>query len=379
MIRRAAPLLAILVLAGAAAPPGPDDDPAPEAPLGPVADVVTPPAAVVRAPGAFSWFALPVLFWLPETRVGFGAAGGLHFHLDGAPRTSSVFLVGAYTANDQGSADVAADVYLRDGTLLAGRVRLVHFPDAFYGLGPRSATAAREPYTRRFAEAVVAAELPIVPRRLRAGIRLDVRGEEILDVQPGGLLASGAVEGADGFTAVGVGGTVTWDTRDRPLYPGRGSFLQAWFLEYPEALGRHREFARGNLEGRLFLPLGAERVLGLAAFVEQAFGDAPFTLLPKLGSTRFLRGWREGRFRDHLGWAAQAELRVPLWRRVSGVVFGAAGEVARDLGALRADAIRVAGGAGLRYRLTPEGANIRLDVAQSAAGPEVYVLVLDAF
>jgi outer membrane protein assembly factor BamA len=206
-----------------------------------------------------------------------------------------------------------------------------------------------------------------------------LRVEEVLDLEPGGQLASGTIEGADGFTAVGVGGSVTWDTRDRPLFPGRGAFVQAWYLDYPEALGRHGQFSRANLEGRIFLPLGKERVLGAAAFLDEAFGDVPFTILPKLGSTRFLRGWREGRFRDKAAWAAQAELRVPLVDRVYGTTFGALGAVAPDAASFRADSIIVAGGVGLRYRLTPEGANIRLDVALSEAGPQLYVLVLEAF
>jgi hypothetical protein len=120
-------------------------------------------------------------------------------------------------------------------------------------------------------------------------------------------------------------------------------------------------------------------VLAAAAYVEQAFGDVPFTLLPKLGSTGYLRGWREGRFRDHLATATQVELRVPLPDRFGAVVFASAGEVARDAGALRADTLRFSGGAGLRFRLTPEGTNIRLDVAESSAGAEVYLLLLEAF
>ncbi len=345
---------------------------------------IPPDATATRAvgealPPAVSWFALPVLFWLPETRLGYGATGGIHFHLAGAPRASSIFVVGAYTLNHQGSADVAADLNLRNGVVLSGRFRAVLFPDVFYGFGPESSTDAREPFTRLWTQAVMTAELPVVTRKLHAGLRLDLRGEDIRDIQPGGLLASGTVEGTNGFTAVGVGGSVTWDTRDRPLYPGQGSFVQAWYLEYPEELGRHREFSIANVEGRIFLPLGGERVLGAAAFAEEAFGDVPFTLMPKLGSTRFLRGWREGRFRDRLAWAAQAELRLPLWDRLSGTAFGAFGDVAPGLGALRADTLKVAGGVGLRFRLTPEGANVRLDLAESAAGPELYVLILDAF
>jgi hypothetical protein len=374
MSRRCALLLLAVALTGAA-----PDVRDPEAPVDPVAEAAAERAARESREGATSWFALPVLFWLPETRLGYGATGGLHFHLRGAPRTSSVFLVGAYTLNEQGSADVAWDVYLKRGTLLSGRVRLVHFPDAFYGLGPKSSTDAREPFTRRYAQAIGSGELPIVPGKLRGGLRLDLRAEEIEDVRADGLLGSGAVTGADGFRAIGIGGSVTWDTRDRPLFPRYGSFLQAWLLHYPESIGRHREFSAANVEGRIFLPLGHERVLGAAAFVEDTFGDPPFTMLPKLGSTRFLRGWREGRFRDRLAWAGQTELRVPVTGPFVATAFGAMGDVAPDLESLRLDTLKVAGGVGLRYRLTPEGANIRLDVAQSRAGTEIYVLVLDAF
>jgi hypothetical protein len=385
---RCAGLLTALLLAGAA-PPGParaaalpenlaETAPRSAPPQSP-GSAVPPPTAEGAAPQGFSWFALPVVFWMPETRVGFAAAGGLHFHLEGARRASSLFAVGAYTLERQYSGDLAADLTLRGGTVLTGRVRAVHFPDAFYGLGPRSSTSAREQYTRRWAQGMFAAEVTEPSERFRIGPRLDLRGEVITERQPGGALATGQVEGASGFTAVGLGGSAAFDTRDLPLAPTSGSLVELWYLHYPEELGHHLEFAVVSLEGRIFRRAFGRTVLAAAAYVEQAFGDVPFTLLPKLGSTGYLRGWREGRFRDHLATAAQVELRVPLPDRFGAVVFASAGEVARDLGALRADTLRLAGGAGLRFRLTPEGTNIRLDVAESAAGPEVYVLLLEAF
>jgi hypothetical protein len=376
VFRRTATVLAALALAGAASP---RERPTADAPVDHAAEAAPAPVPPAVKPGEASWFALPVLFWLPETRLGYGATGGLHFHLRGAERASSVFVVGAYTLNQQGTADVSADVNLRRGTVLSTRLRAIHFPDAFYGLGPDSPVSARETYTRRALQAIFSAELPVVTRGLRAGFRVDLRGEETRDLQPGGALASGAVPGADGFRALGMGGSVTWDTRDRPLFPRRGSFAQAWFLQYPESLGDQPEFSIRNVEGRVFLPLGKERVLGAAAFIEEASGAVPFTLLPKLGSTRFLRGWREGRFRDRVAWAAQSELRVPIAGRFVGTAFGAFGDVAPGLGDLRLDSLKVAGGLGVRYRLTREGANIRVDGAISPAGPELYVLVLDAF
>lgn len=387
----ASPLVASLAALGltlAAAPPARPTPPA-LADTRPVAPAATPEsparpateaAAEARHEGG-TWFALPVLFWLPETRLGLGATGGLHFAREGAPRPSSVFLAAVYTLEKQGSLDVAWDVYGGSGALLAGRTRIVHFPDVFYGIGPDTRSGDRERFTRRFAEGVVSFEVPVpaVPA-LRLGPRLDLRAEEIRDRTPGGALDAGVIEGWNGYSAISVGGGVTWDTRDGTFWPRRGTLAQAWYVFAPDVVGDHATFGRGVLELRHFLPLGRRGVvLGLHGQAEGVHGDPPFTLLPKLGSTRFLRGIREGRYRDRFLWATQAELRVPIRGRFSATAFGAIGDVSPDLGRFEAEHVKVAGGAGLRIRLTDQGANIRIDGAVSRFGPELYVLVLEAF
>jgi hypothetical protein len=373
--RRALPALAALLLTGAAS--SYPEAPPPETPGGPAAEAAAAHAADEHPDR--SWFALPMIFWMPETKLGLAATAGVHFRLDGAASGSNAFLVAGYTMEGQGSVDVSNDLHLRRGALVSTRFRAVHYPDSYYGIGPDTTLGAREELTRRFVELNVTTELPILGPRLRAGPRVHGRVEEILEEAPGGEIAAGAVDGAEGFKAVGFGLNVTWDSRDRPLWPTRGSFAQASYLYYPAGLGRNSGFGRGGLEGRLFLPLGGDRVLGVAAMLEQTHGDTPFSLLSKLGSTRYLRGIREGRYRDAVAWAAQAELRVPLAERVSAAAFGAFGDVGPDLASLRADTLKVAGGAGLRFRLTDQDANIRLDVAASDAGAEVYVLLLEAF
>lgn len=369
------PGLPPLRLDGAAAPSMPTTPaPTPEAPAHPAAE------AAAAATHHDSWFALPVLFWLPETKLGYGATGGLHFQLRDAERPSSVFGAAVYTLQRQGSLDVAGDLYLPGGALVSGRLRAIDFPDEFYGLGPDTRTSQREKFTRREVEAVVTAELPVPGvHGLRAGPRLDLRAEDIRGVQAGGALASGDVVGARGFSAVSAGASVTWDTRDNAFWTRRGSLAQAWYVYAPKGLGHHDPFGRGVLELRHFLPLGGGRVLGLQGYVEGAHGATPFTLLPKLGSTRFLRGIREGRYRDQLDWATQAELRVPLRGRLSAATFLSIGDVAHSFRDLTLASPKVAGGAGLRFRLTDAGANIRVDGAFSGAGPELYVLVLEAF
>jgi hypothetical protein len=336
-------------------------------------------AVVPPPPHQNRWFLLPVLFYLPETRLGLGATTGIHLDVKDAPRPASVFAAAVYTVENQGTLDLAGDVTLPAGTYLNARARALYYPDQYYGIGPDTPSSAREDFTRESLELVATGEQPLPGvRALRAGARLDLRAESISDKQPGGELAQGTVTGSNGFSALSVGPSLTWDTRDNVFWSRSGTLAQLWYVYAPPGIGRHEAFGRGVLEVRHFFPLPHDRALGVDAYTERADGDPPFTLLPKLGSTRYMRGIREGRYRDRVDWAFQSELRTPVWRRVSAVAFGSVGDVASSYGALTLDTLKVAGGVGLRYRLTDQGANLRLDLAASQFGLQLYVLVLEA-
>jgi hypothetical protein len=368
VFRRTSTILAALALAGAASA---GERPSAERPVDRVTEAALSRRGAAREPSP----ALPVLFWLPETRLGYGATGGLHFHLRRAERASSVFVVSAYTLNQQGTADVSADVNLPRGTVLATRLRAIHFPDAFYGVGPDSQVSAKETYTRRALQAIFPPRSPVAarpPRRVPR--RRTRRGDE--RPAPGRpprvrRRPRANVPRADGrHHHVG--------TRATGRCPRRGTFAQAWFLQYLQSLGDQPSSLDPERGGAAGSAARKERVLGTAAFIEEASGTVPFTVLPR-PDRRGSCGAGGGRFRDHVAWAAQSELRVPVAGRWVGAAFGALGDVAPGLGDLRLDSLKVAGGVGLRYRLTREGANIRFDFAVSPAGPELYVLVLDAF
>jgi hypothetical protein len=364
--------------AAAAATGEEEEEAAPPAP-GPVPVPFVPPPSRPKAKKPRQWFALPVLSYLPETGLGGGASAGLHLHVEGAPRPTSFFATAIYTTEKQGLLDLAADSTLPGGTVAGARARALHYPDRFYGLGPSTQSSNMEHFTRRSIELVASVEIPVPgARAVRVGPRVDLRAEEITDRDPGGRLASGSVVGADGSSSAAAGLSATWDTRDSPFWPSHGSLVQAWWVYAPAATSRTGSFDRGVLELRKFLPLGGGHVLGLHAYGERASPDTPFTLLPRLGNTRFLRGIREGRYRDHVVWAVQSELRSPLAWRISGAAFLAAGDVAHELDKVRLDRPKVAGGAGLRFRLTDQGANIRVDLAASKFGVKLQLLVLEA-
>lgn len=71
---------------------------------------------------------------------------------------------------------------------------------------------------------------------------------------------------------------------------------------------------------------------------------------------------------------------MPLFWRLGGVLFAAAGQVAPSLAVLDLSSPKLAGGTGLRVLLNrSQGLNLRLDIAVSAEGPAFYVRAMEAF
>lgn len=251
----------------------------------------------------------------------------------------------------------------RDGNRqrLYADIALHEYPDVFYGLGPGTNETREEDFTSRYVDATLQAEQRVGPG-LRIGIRGRVREETITDVEPDGRLSNAGVPGAEDGTTLGLGLLVTRDTRDRLFYPRRGRYVTVYVVPHFGVLGGNFDFTRAVVDARYYVPV-ENHVIGLQGYVEAVSGTAPFTILPRLGGPRQLRGYREGRFRDDAFAAVQSEWRFPIWGRFKGAVFVGTSTVAPRLAAFGADGVEVAGGAGLRYQLNAEGTHLRLDYA----------------
>jgi hypothetical protein len=110
-------------------------------------------------------------------------------------------------------------------------------------------------------------------------------------------------------------------------------------------------------------------------------GDAPFYGLCALGSARFtLRGYTQGRYRDHYSTVVQAELRGHTEGRFGAAIFGGFGQVAPAASDVLDAEMLLAGGAGLRYQLTRKyPMHMRLDYAWGRDGGLLYFSVGEAF
>jgi outer membrane protein assembly factor BamA len=305
--------------------------------------------------------------------AGYYAGGGL------GARPTSVLSSLTVTAHRQIIAEALPELYFDGGRLwLNGKLRVMRYPNVFYGIGNGTTADMEEGFTSRS----LALELQAQRKVARAswiGARTQPQSEDIIDLEAGRLLAAGGVAGAEGGTAAGLGVVATRDTRDRTIAPRKGVLAEARWTGFAPLLGSDFRYGLASMNARGYTPLGPG-VLAVRAHAEAAHGAAPFTLLPKLGGSRLLRGYREGRFRDDLLGVVEAEYRFPIAWRFGGVVFGGVGDVAssfHDLPAL--DGVERAIGAGLRFRVNQAGVNIRLDWARGREEGGLYLGLGETF
>lgn len=109
--------------------------------------------------------------------------------------------------------------------------------------------------------------------------------------------------------------------------------------------------------------LARDLVLAHSVSGGQTFGEPTWLNQFRLGGTDRLRGYYYGRFRGSAYYLEQTELRFPIYKLFSGVVFGEFGEVtAREKD--KFNRAHVGYGGGLRIGLPPDNvAKIRIDYA----------------
>jgi hypothetical protein len=172
-----------------------------------------------------------------------------------------------------------------------------------------------------------------------------------------------------------------YDTRDNDYWPSRGSLAELKARFFSTATGESGSFQRYQVAWSWYNGLrGSDLVLATNINACAAPGDAPFYGLCMLGSGRYnMRGYTQGRYRDHVGSVVQAELRGHKGR-AGAVVFAGLGQVAANGGDIFDAPMLPAGGLGLRYQLTKRyPMHMRLDYAWGRDGGLLYFSVGEAF
>ncbi|MDH5196646.1 MAG: BamA/TamA family outer membrane protein [Gemmatimonadota bacterium] len=324
----------------------------------------TPPDSALDQDGS-TIVPLPILFYQPETKFGFGLLGTYYFRPGATPRSVPPSEIGGfaiYTTRKQIVTAVSTRLYLSGGALrLAGGLSATKFPTTFWGIGNATPDSAEEDYTP-LTFAILGEVLREVAHGWFVGGRVQVAHRTLREVSDTGQLVTGTVPGSEDGRIIEATLLLTRDVRDNTIYPTAGQYHQVGLLGAATALGSDFGYAGVRVDFRGYLSPGKRHVLALRAYGDIRSGTPPFDLLPQLGGDVLLRGYYQGRFRDLVLVALQAEYRLPVIWRIGLVGFAETGRVAPRLGDLGFDGLKTSVGGGLRFLLAPkEGVNIRAD------------------
>lgn len=325
----------------------------------------------------------PLLFYFPETRLGFGAALVYNYYPGKikSSRPSQWQLGAAYTLNKQILLYASYQYFLRQNrTELFGELGYYDYFYFFYGIGNETKAEDEETYFVRFPRFRIHALEEVVPN-FRAGISYKFDQYDIYEIEPEGILDQQELTGFQGSTISTLGVLLRFDTRDNINLPRKG-YLATFSIDYSDQwLGASFDYNRLLIDLIKYQPIGQKQVLALNLYFGQLWGNPPFQELLFLGGSKKGRGIVEGRFRDRSLLLMQGAYRFPLFGRFRGTLFASMGKVDEQVKhVFQFDNYHFNYGLGLRFLLDPaEGIQLRLDVGFGSETPGFYFTVGEAF
>lgn len=352
----------------------------------------SPPPAEDSTPKSQSGvIAAPYAKYAPETSVAIGVSALYYFHFNNeadpatANRPSSTSGGVTYTLKNQLSTGMDYSLYLaHDKIYVFGGFDYKKIPYDFFGIGDHNPVDRIDSYTPLW----VGGDLLVTYNFIRtahgeglnAGLCSEVRHDKLLSSDAGGPLQARTVPGSEGGLSAGLGMMMTYDTRDNTFSAHDGQFVDLRTMFYGKAIGSDFNFNRLTLDVRDFIPLAPKQTLALQGLFTMVGGYEPFYTMSRLGGELNMRGYFEGRFRDHDMLVFQSEYRFPVWWRFGAVAFADVGEVANDEGAFTFSGAKVSAGAGIRFLLSEEErVTVRLDYGVGYDSSELYFSINEAF
>ena len=321
--------------------------------------------------------AFPVLFYLPETGLGYGGVGIGTFRFkdefpDSRPSTAQLALT--YTSKNQILLFAPFELYKdQERWRFVGEIGYYEYFYNFFGGGVNSQRMNLEIYSVNFARARLTVLREILTD-FSVGLSYEFDSFSEPELEEGGLLDFGDFVGKDGGIVSNLGVSVVYDTRDHIFFPTKGFFIQGNLLTSMRLLGSSFDYNKLRLDSRYY-----QQIRGRHILASSNSGEVPFYDLNWLGSKR-TRGFDNRRFQDNAELSISLEYRFPIYKRFEGVAFSALATVAEDFNSLFSSSLKNATGAGLRYTINKkEGTRLRIDYGITNEGGNFYFTINESF
>ena len=340
------------------------------------------PKKAIDSTKNFRLAVLPVVFYLPETGLGYGALGLGTFRFKGEPkesRPSSLQVAVTLTSKKQFLLFAPYEFYAdAEKWRFIGELGYYKYFYNFFGIGINSNQDDIEIYEVDFPRLRFSVLREVLPN-ISVGLAYEFDYFSKPIVAEGGILDTGDFIGEGGGAISNLGLTAFYDSRDNIFFPTEGFYVQANILSSLKALGSSFSYNKWILDSRYYQQIKGRQIFAANLFVANSSSNTPFLDLNYLGSKR-TRGFDNRRFQDNAELSLALEYRFPIYNRFEGVVFGSTGTVAPDLGSVFSSAYKNGAGAGIRYTINrKEGTRIRVDYGITNEGGNFYFTIKEAF
>jgi outer membrane protein assembly factor BamA len=326
--------------------------------------------------------ALPVVFYTPETRFGFGASGICIFNFKNdsllAPR-SSVSLGVAYTQNKQVLFYLPYNLFIKNRSYqLYGELDYNKFFYNFYGVGNDQPKDFVEKYGVEFPRLRVTA-LKKLAKHFYAGFRYAYDKFSLFNLDTAAQLVKGLIPGFKGGVVSGLGLVALYDSRNNVFYPSKGTWSELVVYHDDPVTGSSFNYTRVAFDFCKYYNY-KKNILALNAYSIYSNTDVPFFQMGVLGGQKKMRGFYEGRYRDNNLLVFQAEYRRHLFWLLGFTIFGDVGQVAHRYDMFNNKEWKYTYGAGIRLMLDKtQKINLRIDCAVGNNTILPYFTIGEAF
>ena len=324
--------------------------------------------------------ALPVVFYLPETKLGFGAAGiatikGRNYK---GTKPSQVQFAAVYTLRKQVLVFAPFELYFRrDRLRWMGEIGYFKYFYNYFGQGINSIRSAKEVFSADFPKLTSSVSYAVAPRWY-LGALIHLEKFKTKDIADGSNLSR--APGSSGGTISTIGLDLLFDTRDQIIFPAKGWFVNLKSEHGGRWSGASFNYSKYEIDIRNFISVHPKLIIASNLILGSSAGQLPFNQHFFFSSGTRLRGFDDRRYQDNHMLLMQYELRGRIYKSLSGVLFHGLGTLSSDIKRLLGNRWLHGYGLGLRYVLNKrDHVNLRIDYARTIEGGNFYLTVKEAF
>lgn len=326
---------------------------------------------------------LPVVYYSPETKLGFGVLVGANKTLGNDSLTTGSYLQSSfiYTLNKQYEWSNLGRLYSRGNKRIFDyRLYYAFFPEFYYGYQVENPKQYKWPveFNRIWIELK---NLWRVDRNLYLGVYGRFNRIYNLSTFYDGDSDMPLPPGSEGYHVAGISPLLVVDSRDSQVYPRTGRYLEVQWVAHPSMIS---DYVYGNvrIDLRFYKKMDwlNDDVLAFQFFANLNQGDVPFRDMADIGGSSTMRGYYRGYFRYKNMHALQTEYRFMANRYIGFAAWVGAATLSDKWNEPFRNSIKPSAGLGLRLRINQtDKLNVRADYGFGKNQTGLYLDAAEAF